>query len=157
MVELTEAFRATLADAGIHVRAAREAGLHPRLKHSAVAVSVAQLRTSPGGFSAYLGIRDGQELYGLRLQAQLRLDVLSPVGLGAAGCRTAVDAACAALAGGVEGVSISSVVSYDPAYDKVIDCFAAVIEVECRGWLCAVPSAGEPETLEHFILKGALT
>ena len=157
MVELTTAFLTALQAAGIHARAAKSAELSPRLEGSAVAVSVAELTLDPGGFCDYLGIHEGQELYGRRLRAKMRLDVLSPTAQGAGACRTAVDAACAVLAGGIEGVSITAITSRAPAYDKVGDCFCAAIEADCHGWLCAAPMDTDDGLLEHFILKGALT
>lgn len=157
MVELTQAFLDALTGAGIHARAAKGTERSPRLEASAVAVSVAELTQSPGGFSAYLGVQDGQELYGMRVQAKMRLDVLSPVQMGAGECRRALDEACAVLAQGVPGVSITGIVSHAPDYDRVGDCFCAQVEVSCRCWLCAASSGSEPGLLEHFILKGALT
>lgn len=157
MVELTQAFVDALTGAGIHTRAAKGTEHNPRLKASAVAVSVEELAENPGGFSAYLGVQDGQELYGMRVQAKMRLDVLSPVQMGAAECRRALDEVCAVLAQGVPGVSITGIVSHAPDYDRVGDCFCALIEVNCRCWLCASSSGSEPGLLEHFILKGALT
>ena len=157
MVELTEAFLAALTNGGIHAMAARGSNLSPRLKQSAVAVSVETLDSVPGGFSAYLGIQDGQELYGMRLNARMRLDVLSPTKLGAEECRRALDSAAAVLSRGVEGVSICQILTHAPEYDPVGDCFAGKLEAQCHSWLCAVPSQEDPGTLEHFILKGALT
>lgn len=157
MVELTQAFLSALTGAGIHAMAAREPNLSPRLKQSAVAVSVEQLDAVPGGFCAYLGIHEGQELYGMRLNARMRLDVLSPTKMGAGECRRALDQASGVLSQGVEGVSISQIVTHAPAYDPVGDCFCAKLEAQCHSWLCAVPSQEDPGTLEHFILKGALT
>ena len=157
MVELTQAFLAALTEGGLHAAAARGAELSPRLKHSAVAVETEQRDAAPGGFSSYLGISDGQELYGMRLNAKMRLDVLSPTKLGAAECRKAMDLAAGVLAQGVEGVSICQIVSHAPEYDPVGDCFAGKLEVWCHSWLCSVPSQEEPGSLEHFILKGALT
>ena len=157
MVELTEAFLDALTAADLHAMAAKGAGLHPRLAQSAVAVSVAELKSTPGGFSAYLGIHNGQELYGMRLLAKMQLDVLSPVGLGADECRTALDAVSEVLAQGVEGVSISQITAYAPEYDRAGDYFCAKLEVDCHSWLCAVPAQDESGTLEHFILKGALS
>ena len=157
MVELTEAFVNALCAAGVHAAAAMPPETAPRLKAPAVGVSAAELETSPGGFSAYLGVQDGQELYGLRLRARMQLDVLSPTALGAAACRAALDSARAVLAEGVEGVSILSVAAHAPAYDPVGDCFRAKLEADCRCWLCAGPDPCDPAELTHFILKGALT
>ena len=157
MVELTEAFVGALTRAGVHAAAAMPPEIAPRLKAPAVGVSAAELETSPGGFSAYLGVQDGQELYGLRLRARMQLDVLSPTALGAAACRAALDSARAVLAEGVEGVSILSVAAHAPAYDPVGDCFRAKLEADCRCWLCAGPDPSDPAELTHFILKGALT
>ena len=124
MVELTEAFVNALCAAGVHAAAAMPPETAPRLKAPAVGVSAAELETSPGGFSAYLGVQDGQELYGLRLRARMQLDVLSPTALGAGGCRAALDSARAVLAAGVEGVSILSVTAHAPAYDSAPDRYA---------------------------------
>ena len=157
MVELTNAFLAALTKGGIHAALAREAKPAPRLKHSAVAVETQELDTSPGGFSSYLGMQDGKELYGMRLQAKLRLNVQSPTKLGAGECRRAMDLAAGVLAQGVEGVSIGRILSHAPEYDPVEDCFSGIIEVCCHGWLCAEASQETPGEFEHFILKGALT
>lgn len=157
MVELTDAFVRALTAAQIHARSARPALPNPRLKQSAVAVDVEKLESAPGGFSAYLGVHDGHELFGARLCATVRLDVLSPVQLGAGECRLAQDRAREVLAQGVEGVSILAVTARAPEYDPVGDCFTARLEVQCRCWLCAgADQDGLPE-LTHFILKGALT
>lgn len=157
MVELTNAFLAALTRSGIHASLAREAKLSPRLKHSAVAVETQELDTSPGGFSSYLGMQDGKELYGMRLQATMRLTVQSPTKPGAEECRKAMDLAAGVLAQGVEGVSIGRILFHAPEYDPVEDCFTGVIEVCCHGWLCAEASQDVPGEFEHFILKGVLT
>ena len=157
MVELTEAFVAALTAAQIHARSARPAELAPRLKHSAVAVGVKTLESTPGGFSAYLGIQDGREVYGMRLKATVSLDVMSPTATGAEACRREADRVSDVLLRGVVGVSIRSLIAHDPAYDPTEDCFAACVEAECRCWLCVGASQDDPETLTHFILKGALT
>ncbi len=157
MVELTEAFVGALQAAGVHARAAMPPETAPRLKAPAVGVGVAELEASPGGFSAYLGVQDGRELYGLRLRARMQLDVLSPAALGASACRAALDGARAVLTGGVEGVSILNVTAHAPAYDPVGDCFRARLEADCRCWLCTGQDPDDPAELTHFILKGALT
>jgi len=157
VVELTEAFTAALTKGGLHASCAREAGLAPRLKHSAVAVEAAEVDAAPGGFSSYLGIQDGQELYGMRLTAKMHLLVRSPTKMGAGECRKTMDLAAGVLAQGVEGVSIGRLLSHAPEYDPVEDCFAGTLEVCCHGWLCAVPSQEAPGEFEHFILKGVLT
>ena len=157
MVELTEAFVSALTQAGVHAAAAMPPELAPRLKSAAVGVGTAELEAAPGGFSAYLGVQDGRELYGLRVKARMQLDVLSPAALGAAACRTALDAVRAVLAGGVEGVTILNIAAHAPAYDPVGDCFRARLEADCRCWLCAGEEQDDPAGLTHFILKGALT
>ena len=157
MVELTDAFLAALSKGGMHACSAREAGLSPQLKHSAVAVEAAEVDAAPGGFSAYLGMQDGQELYGMRLQAKMQLVARSPTKLGAAECRKTMELAAGVLAQGVAGVSICRILSHAPEYDPVDDCFSGTLEVFCHSWLCAQPSQIEPGVFEHFILKGALT
>ncbi len=157
MVELTEAFVNALCAGQIHAAAARPAALSPRLKHPAVAVGVEKLDSAPGGLGAYLGMDDGQELYGMRLCATVRLDVLSPTVSGAGACRAELDRVCDVLGQGVAGVSILSLIAHGPEYDPVDDCFTARLEAECRCWLCARTLQDEPEDLTHFILKGALT
>ena len=157
MVELTEAFVSALQAAGVHVRAAMPPEPAPRLKAAAVGVGVAELEASPGGFSAYLGMQEGRELYGLRLRARMQMDVLSPAARGAEACRQALDRIREVLAGGVEGVSIQEITAHAPAYDPVGDCFRARVEADCRCWLCAGQAQDDPEELTHFILKGALT
>ena len=157
MVELTEAFVSALTAADIHAAAAKPAALSPRLKQSAVAVGVTALESTPGGFSAYLGIRDGQELYGMRIRATVRVDVLSPTSMGAQECRRALDLVRAALEQGVEGVSILALNAHAPEYDPTEDCFRAYVEADCRCWLCAQADQDDPAVLTHFILKGALT
>ena len=157
MVELTQAFVGALAAADIPVIAARPAAMSPRLKNPAVAVGVAQLERAPGGFSAYLGRTGDGELYGMRLRATVRLDVLSPTSAGASACRAALDGVCAVLEQGVAEVSILSLNVREPEYDPVGDCFAGRVEADCRCWLCAAAAQDDPAELTHFILKGALT
>ncbi len=156
MVELIQAVVSALTAAQLHAAAAMPAAPSPRLQSPAIAVGVEEVEVAPGGFSAYLGMQDGQAIYGLRLTGKLRLDVLSPAGEGAARCRQAMDAAAAVLAEGVEGVGISNLMAFEPEYDRADDCFRGKLLAQCRLWLCA----GEPEqevgTVEHFILKGAL-
>lgn len=122
-----------------------------------MAVETQELDTSPGGFSSYLGMQDGKELYGMRLQAKMRLNVQSPTKAGAGECRSAMDLAAGVLAQGVEGVSIGRILSHAPEYDPVEDCFTGVIEVCCHGWLCVEAPEEAPGEFEHFILKGAIT
>ena len=157
MVELTDAFVSTLTAAQIRAVAAKPAALSPRLKQCAAAVGVAELESAPGGFSAYLGIRDGQELYGTRIRASVRVDVLSPTSMGAQACRGELDRVRAVLEQGVEGVSILALTARAPEYDPTEDCFRAYVEADCRCWLCAEADPDDPAVLTHFILKGALT
>lgn len=157
MVELTQAFVTALTQGGLHADCAREAELAPRLKHSAVAVEAAEVNVAPGGLSSYLGMQDGQELYGMRITAKMRLTVQSPTKTGAGECRKAMDLATGVLTRGVEGVSIGKILCHAPEYDPVEDCFAGMLEVCCHSWLCAVPSQIVSGEFEHFILKGVLT
>ncbi len=157
MAELTQAFLEVLQAQGLRAMAARPATLSPRLREGAIAVSVAELETSPGGFSSYLGIYEGKELYGLRLKARVLLEILSPTAMGAGEGRRLLDLALSALSQGVPGVCLGQILTQAPAYDPVEDCFIGKVEASCRGWLCAVPDPSQPGELEHFILKGALT
>ena len=79
MVELTEAFVGALTRAGVHAAAAMPPETAPRLKAPAVGVSAAEVETSPGGFSAYLGVQDGRELSGLRSISSIRACPLAEI------------------------------------------------------------------------------
>lgn len=156
MVELIEAVVSALTAAGLHAAAAMPAALSPRLKTPAIAVGVEEMETAPGGFSSYLGIQDGQAVYGLRVSGKLRLEVLSPTADGAGKCREAMDAAAAVLAQGVEGVGIYNLTAFAPEYSRADDCFRGRLSAQCRLWLCAAAPEAEVGEVEHFILKGAL-
>ena len=156
MVELIDAFVGALTAAEVRAVAAKPATLSPRLKQFAVAVTVENAESAPGGFGAYLGIHEGQELYGARLCATVRLDVLGPTASGAGACRAELDRVRTVLEQGVPGISILSMSVHAPEYDPVGDCFTGRLEAECRCWLCAQASQDDPATLTHFILKGAL-
>ncbi len=154
MVELIETVVSALTAAGLHAAAAKPATFSPRLQSPAIAVSVEEMETAPGGFSAYLGMQDGRPIYGLRLHGTLRLDVLSPTGEGAEMCREAMDAAAAVLA--ASGIGIYNLSAFAPEYDRTDDCFQGKLLAQCRLWLCESEPEAEVGTVEHFILKGAL-
>ena len=156
MVELIETVVSALTAAGLHAAAAMPAAISPRLQMPAIAVGMEEMETAPGGFSSYLGMQDGQPVYGLRLTGKLRLEVLSPTADGAGKCREAMDAAAAVLAEGVEGVGIYNLTAFEPEYERAADCFRGKLTAQCRLWLCADEPEPEVGEVEHFILKGAL-
>ena len=109
------------------------------------------METAP---KTYLGLYQGQEIYGSRTAAEVGLCVLSPAELGAGACRSAMDSVLEALAEGIPGISLLSLTTEAPVYQN--GCMEGLITLSCRCWLCEAPSQETDVNISQFLLKGAI-
>ena len=152
MDELIDAFIGLLTAGGIHAVGAMPGELAPHLTGSAVAVEVRRMDASP---KTYLGLRQGQELYGRHIQGEVNLCVLSPASSGAGACRSAMDQVLALLADGIPGLSLLSLTAEAPVYRE--NNMEGNITLSFRCWLCETPAQGTDVPISQFILEGAFS
>lgn len=128
---------------------------------SFVKVGVARAGASAGGFARYLGVeRDPEtgerEVYGLRCDLTLRLDVYAPLSAenAATACLDLFDAAADAIAS-VPGLRLTALRCGAPAPDRETGMFRLEGAAECRALLVASGAADEG-TFTDFVLRGEL-
>lgn len=160
MEQLIRAFSQAVEAADLPAVRARPADRYPYLKGPTVAVGVSQSTGLDGALARYLGTIDHpelglQELYGLRLQAQVELTALTPRASGAEGCEAVLEQLQAMVLGGITGVTVQGFTCGSGAYDPIADCFCGKLTVQCTAWLYATAQE-DGAVLENFILKGEM-
>lgn len=146
MRELVTAVAAALSAAGLNVTEKFPAGEARRLRQPVVAVSVKALHGEGGGLADYLGeTEQGASRYGKRFTAELLCRVAVPVGMRAP---AAAEPVCAALLGGVPGITVRTIAVGEPLFDAVADCFTLDVTATCAVYLYAEQDADDAAFLD---------
>lgn len=151
MEQLIDAILAMLQAAGLPAARALPDGPMPRLKGPAAAVLLRSAKTAPAGFGAYLGETEQGAQFGLRLQAQLRVRVVSPA---ARTGETFAERVCDVLLG-AQSVSVTQISRGETAYDGTLECFLTDLDLTVSALLIAVEESDDG-VFTDFILKGAI-
>lgn len=160
--KLAESAAAILTGAGIAAGAAYPKTAADR-SGAFIAVGVRRASGRGAGFARYLGVMDDPErgeteVYGLRCEVELALDVYAPMTAenGAAACAGLFDRAAAAL-GAAAGLNVLELRCGEAAPDKRLGMFALHGEVLCSALLLEGESgSGAAGTFTDFVLKGEL-
>jgi len=125
-----------------------------------VMVGAENVRRRDGGFDRYLGLRpvpgqDSREIYGMRCDLTLRLDIYAPLteSNAAMSCLAAFDSAAEALDGaGTFGITGLSCGTPEPA--PAAGCFHLKAAAECCVLLLRENSGAGETTFTDFVLRG---
>ena len=128
-----------------------------------IAVGIRRASGRGAGFARYLGVepdaeRGGREVYGLRCDVELALDIYAPMDAenGAAECGQLFDAAAAAL-GAAEGLSVRELRCGEAAPDARLGMFVLRGAADCAALLVDESGGdGDGKTFTDFVLKGEL-
>ncbi len=153
MEQLIQAMVRALTQAGVHAVAALPNQVMPRFQSAAVAVSISDADCRSAAVYHYLGLLDGEELYGRQLTARLRLDVYAPVALGGQGARAEATRVADILLAGIPGVNVGEIHVDACAYDAQCDCFTCSVTAQTSAFVYARVSEDSSEFLD-FVLKG---
>lgn len=155
MERLTERMIAGLNTAGIKAVPAMPKEKMPLLREAVAAVRIAEVQCKESGFLQYLGLRDGQELYGRALDASLQLELFTPEGRGSSYARQALSLVLNALLSGIVGLELGQIRVGDCQFDASCECFVTVVTVQCSAMCCAIAS-DDGSFLTDIMLRGDL-
>lgn len=152
-----------LERAGLRARTAYEPGWARACREPVVAVGLRTGESRGGALGSYLGRRRdpltqaSQEVYGLRLELTLSLDIYCPPGEGAAGCDRALETLYQIMLEGLPaGLRPTELKWEEPAWDEDTAMFLRRGSLACGAYfVAAAPEDGPPVT--DFILKGVVT
>lgn len=153
MERLIRAMTTELQRSGIRAQAALPKQNMPLLRSPMTAVGLQTVQCD--GAKQYLGIRNGQELYGKRIEATLQIDVYSPEAAGGSAAREAVSQVLDVLIGGLEDVEITQLSVQKCEYEPKSECFMGTILAQCRAFGYFVPSE-DGSLLTDILLRGDL-
>ena len=127
-----------------------------------VRAGVAKAADTGAGFARYLGIENDpetgeREVYGLRCEIALSLDVYAPLSAenAAMECAALFDRA-AAVIGGVPGLGVREISCGAPGPDRETGMFRLSGGVKCTGLLVSAGEGGEDAAFTDFVLRGEL-
>ena len=128
------------------------------------AVAVVGLRRGEsrgGGLSSYLGRRQEgsrwREVYGLRMELTLSLDIYSPPGLGAAGCDSALETLHQVMLGSLpSGLRPTELKWEETGWDEDTSMFLRRGSLSCSAFFTALAEE-DGALISDFILKGVVT
>ena len=161
--QVKAALSAALERAGIAAQAAFSPGWARSYSQPVVAVGLRQGESRGGALSSYLGQRTDpdtqlcQEVYGMRLELTLSMDIYAPPGEGAAGCDSALEGLHRAVLHGLPSGLRPVELRWDEmGWDQETEMFLRRGSLSCSAFFTASRSDdGLP--LTDFILKGVVT
>lgn len=104
----------------------------------AAAVSLSGVRCAPGGFQDYLGVKNGDELYGRRMELTLTLDLYAPRSGGESACREAFAILAEALAcGDLAGLPAEEITAGRVEFLHKDGLYRLPVTCRCGGWMVA--------------------
>lgn len=161
--QVKSALMDALAEAGVKARAAFEPGWAKEYDESVVAVGFRSGESRGDAFSFYLGMQTDpetlgeREVYGMRLDMTLSLDIYSPAMAGAAGCERTLEALHQVLLKGLPaGLRPESLQWEEMEWDEATGMFLRKGSLACCAHFTASVSE-DGALLSDFILKGRLT
>lgn len=129
---------------------------------SFIRVGVAKAADRSAGFARYLGIENDpetgeREVYGLRCEITLSLDVYAPLSAenAALECAALFDRAAAEISG-VSGLSVKELSCGAPGPDRETGMFRLSGLAQCAGLLVFAGNGGADAAFSDFVLRGEL-
>ena len=161
--QVKTAIARALEQAGTAARAASAPGWARSYEEPVVAVGLRTGESRGGAMGSYLGERVDpetqacREIYGMRLELTLSLDIYSPPGLGAAGCDSALETLHQVMLGSLpSGLRPTELRWEETGWDEDTSMFLRRGSLSCTAFFTA--QAEEDGTLiSDFILKGVVT
>ena len=161
--QVKTAIARALEQAGTAARAAYAPGWARSYEEPVVAVGLRTGESRGGAMGSYLGERVDpetqacREIYGMRLELTLSLDIYSPPGLGAAGCDSALETLHQVMLGSLpSGLRPTELRWEETGWDEDTSMSLGRGSLSCTAFFTA--QAEEDGTLiSDFILKGVVT
>lgn len=161
--QVKTALAAALERAGVRAVTAYAPGWCKRYSQPVVAVGFRQGECRGEAMNSYLGsqvdpaTQETREIYGMRLELKLSLDIYAPASIGAAGCETALEGLHQVMLEGLpSGLRPSELKWEETAWDQDTAMFLRRGSLSCGAYFTAA-AAEEGVLLSDFILKGVIT
>lgn len=128
MEKLKAAMRQALEQEGFQVVEAMPWKSCGIVQEPKLCISIKSLSAEAGACYQYLGLdENGQEQYGMRLNMQAMLTILSPKAGGQETCQVYLEQVFFSLLRGIPGFPVVTLESTEVSYHQVRDCFQASI------------------------------
>ncbi len=161
--QVRDALAEALSKAGLAVCPAFSPGWAKQYSTPVAAVGLRTGESRSDAFNSYLGrqfdpeTQTTRELYGMRLELTLSLDVYSPPETGAAGCDQALDILHQVMLEGLpSGLKPTELRWEETTWDKASSMFLRRGSFSCSAYFVATATE-EGAWLTDFILKGVVT
>lgn len=156
MEQLVTAVFDALTKAGVACARQTPQGQMPQLRGPVTAVGLVAARAMEHAFYEYLGqTPEGENLFGKRLEADVRLTVVCPRALGSARCQQEAARVAELLSGQVAGVTLVGYTMGACTYDAGCDCFLCPLTAQLKAYVYATANEDETEFTD-FMLKGEI-
>ena len=160
--QVKAAIAKALEQAGTAARAAYAPGWARSYEEPVVAVGLRMGESRGGAMGGYLGEQVDpdtlacREIYGMRLELTLSLDIYSPPGLGAAGCDSALETLHQVMLSGLPaGLRPAELRWEETVWDEDTAMFVRRGSLSCGAYFTAEASE-DGVLLTDFILKGVV-
>ena len=155
--QVKQAVAGALNQAGLAVRTAFEPGWAARCDRPVAAVGLRTGESRGGAMGRYLGqTPDRREVYGLRLELTLSMDLYSPAELGAPGCDSALETLHQVMLSGLPaGLRPAELRWEETVWDEDTAMFVRRGSLSCGAYFTAEASE-DGVLLTDFILKGVV-
>lgn len=128
MEKLKAAIRQSLEQEGFRIMDAMPWKSCGIVQEPNICISIKRLSAEEGACYQYLGLdENGQEQYGMRLNMQAMLTILSPKAGGQETCQEYLEQVFFSLLRGIPGFPVMTLESTEVSYHQVRDCFHASI------------------------------
>lgn len=161
--QIKSAVVSALEQAGLSARAAYEPGWAKAFHAPVAAVGFRRGETRGEALGSYLGSQTDpdtlaqKEIYGLRMELTLSLDIYSPPETGAAGCDSALQILHRVMLEGLPaGLRAQELSWEETGWDTDTSMFLRRGSMTCSAFFTA-ETTGEAALLSDFILKGVMT
>lgn len=155
--QVKQAVAGALNQAGLAARTAFEPGWAARCDRPVAAVGLRTGESRGGAMGRYLGqTPDRREVYGLRLELTLSMDLYSPAELGAPGCDSALETLHQVMLSGLPaGLKPAELRWEETVWDEDTAMFVRRGSLSCGAYFTAEASE-DGVLLTDFILKGVV-
>ena len=130
-MRLIDSVISLLREAGLPARAAKPWNSPGPVEENTLHVAVSRIRAVQGAMYRYLGLdEEDREMYGMALNAGIKLTLLSPKKQGGEGGETFAGTVAETLMEGIGGLPIKELSWEESRYDANRDCFMTEIFME---------------------------
>ena len=123
---------------GVPALAGMEPAARARQSGPVAAVSLSRVVCAAGGFRDYLGVKDGDELYGRAVELTLSLDLYAPRDGGESVCQGAFARLAEALTcGDLAGLTVTEIAGGRVEFLAKDGLYRLPVTCRCGGWMVA--------------------